>query len=116
MAVRISKRESFRATCASLGVPRSNNDFPARNFRGYACFGYAYFGYAYLFNSTLEIGVIRVYICIYPPIISPSVVFVLTIVSLSLSLSFEDVSIYRGEALIEFRCYLRVEFKGGGLT
>lgn len=111
MAVRISKRESFRATCASLGVPRSNNDFPARNFRGYACFGYAY-----LFNSTLEIGVIRVYICIYPPIISPSVVFVLTIVSLSLSLSFEDVSIYRGEALIEFRCYLRVEFKGGGLT
>lgn len=81
MAVRISKRESFRATCASLGVPRSNNDFPARNFRGYACFGYAY-----LFNSTLEIGVIRVYICIYSPIISPSVVFVLTIVSLSLSL------------------------------
>lgn len=42
----------------------------------------------------------------------PSVV-VLTIVSLSLSL--EDVSIYRGEALIEFRCYFRVEFRGGGI-
>lgn len=30
-------------------------------------------------------------------------------------LSLEDVSIYRGEALIEFRCYLRVEFRGGGI-
>lgn len=32
-----------------------------------------------------------------------------------LSLSLEDVSIYRSEALIEFRCYLRVEFRGGGI-
>lgn len=32
-----------------------------------------------------------------------------------LSLSLEDVSIYRGEALIEFRCYFRVEFRGGGI-
>lgn len=83
-------------------MPRSNNDFPPRNFRGYA-----YFGYAYLFNSIHGIGVIYISSDYFP-----SVVVVLTIVSL---LSLEDVSIYRGEALIEFRCYLRVEFRGGGI-